>query len=250
MVRRLKKRLGFLSGTPLHPQWLAGARRRYLIQQLNGIGQGSVVLDIGCSNKWPKKHLPLEVTYIGLDYLPTASEWYGTKPDVYADGSELPIATGTVDAVLLLDVLEHVAETERLIREIHRILKHEGRLMMQVPFLYPLHDEPRDYIRLTRWGLEKLAMKYKFHIDTFAVIGHPCETAALLSNLALSKTVLNWFAGRSPACILSIFLPFIILKSNLLARWIGKTAKVDECMPYAYQSVWKKRVNNEFVPPG
>jgi len=240
MVRRLKKRLGFLSGTPLHPQWLAGGGRRKLINQLNGISQGAVVLDIGCSNKWPKKHLPPEASYIGLDYLPTASEWYGTKPDVYADGSVLPIAIGTVDVVLLFDVFEHIAETERLMGEIHRILKPGGRLMMQVPFLYPLHDEPRDYIRLTRWGLEKLAMKYEFQIDTFGAIGHPCETAALLSNLALSKTVLNWFADRSPACILSIFLPFIILKNNFLARWLGKTAKVDECMPYAYQSIWRK----------
>jgi SAM-dependent methyltransferase len=248
MVRRLKKRLGFLSGTPLHPQWLAGAGRSKLIQQLCGIGQGAVVLDIGCSNKWPKKHLPPETTYIGLDYLPTASQWYKTRPDVYADGSVLPIATETINVVLLIDVLEHVAETEGLLGEIHRVLKHKGSLIMQVPFLYPLHDEPRDYIRLTRWGLERLAMKYGFHIDTFTVIGHPCETAALLTNLALSKTMLTWFAARSPACILSIFLPFIILKNNLLGKWIGRTAKVDEFMPYAYETVWQKNANNEFVP--
>jgi len=239
-VREIKKKVQFLAGTPLHPQWLIKAGRKNLIGHLKTIDQGQLVLDIGCFKKWPKKHLPLSSTYIGLDYLPTASAWYGSKPDVYADGCILPLASTTVDVVLLFDVCEHVAHTEKLFMEIHRVLKTDGRLIIQIPFLYPLHDEPRDYIRLTRHGFDVLAMNHGFATDHLVSIGQPCETSAVLSNLAISKTFFNWCVDRNPACILSILLPFIFLKNNILAKLISATSRHDEFMPYAYQAVLRK----------
>ena len=239
-LKSVKKRFGFLAGTPLHPQWLAGSGRKNLIARLNAVGLGEIVLDIGCYDKWPKTHLNSNSKYIGLDYLKTAQDWYGTRPDVYADGSILPVRDEAIDIVLLFDVCEHVAQTDRLFREISRILKPGGRLLMQIPFLYPLHDEPRDYIRLTRHGLAKLARDYKMDIEVLTAIGHPCETAALLSNLAISKIILNWLSNRSMLGIFAIFLPFIILKNNLLARSIGRLSRCDEFMPFAYQAVLRR----------
>jgi hypothetical protein len=132
MIRKLKRQLRFLAGTPLHPQWLAASGRRNLIDHLNAIGPGKIVLDIGCFDKWPKKHLPSASTYIGLDYLPTALNWYRTKPDVCANGSILPVASEAVDVVLFFDVCVHVAQTERLAMkyefDVARSLPHSASL--------------------------------------------------------------------------------------------------------------------------
>jgi SAM-dependent methyltransferase len=238
--RELKRKLNLLAATPLHPQWLTRAGRRKWFAHLNGLDGRVRVLDIGCSDKWPKRHISADCAYIGLDYLPTASQWYHTRPDVYADGSRLPVAGEAMDVVLLFDVGEHVPDVDRLFREIHRVLKPGGRVLVQIPFLYPLHDEPLDFIRLTRYGLQRLSRTTGFEVERLDAVGQPCETAALLSNLAVSKTVYNWFTDRSPALVLSVFLPLVVLKNNLVARLISRISIDDPFMPFGYQAILRK----------
>jgi SAM-dependent methyltransferase len=52
---------------------------------------------------------------------------------VEASAEALPIRTDSAGAVLMLDVLEHVADEEAAIREVHRILRPEGWLVLSVP---------------------------------------------------------------------------------------------------------------------
>jgi SAM-dependent methyltransferase len=65
------------------------------------------------------------------------------------------IASNSFDTVLLSDVLEHISEPANLIGEIARILKPGGRLILNVPFMYPVHEGPHDYYRYTRFALER-----------------------------------------------------------------------------------------------
>jgi 2-polyprenyl-3-methyl-5-hydroxy-6-metoxy-1,4-benzoquinol methylase len=51
------------------------------------------------------------------------------------DGELLPIASETVDVVVLTQVIEHVADTDGLIEEIMRILKPGGTLLLSTPNL-------------------------------------------------------------------------------------------------------------------
>jgi hypothetical protein len=37
-----------------------------------------------------------------------------------------------------------------------RVLKPEGRIVVSVPFLFPIHDAPGDYWRFTKYGLRYL----------------------------------------------------------------------------------------------
>ncbi|MFO1353051.1 MAG: hypothetical protein U1F68_21190, partial [Gammaproteobacteria bacterium] len=130
--------------------------------------------------------------------------------------------------------------TEKVLKEIRRILKSNGKLLMKVPFLYPLHDEPRDFMRLTRHGFENLAQKYQYAIEECQALGHPVETAALLSNIAITKTALKWLTNKNPALVLMIFLPIFIVCNNLLARFISFISASDDFMPYSYRVVFIK----------
>jgi SAM-dependent methyltransferase len=51
-------------------------------------------------------------------------------PDVYAKGHELPLATHSIDLVLLPHVLEFAAEPHAVLREIDRVMMPEGRLVI------------------------------------------------------------------------------------------------------------------------
>lgn len=233
-LRNLKKLFSNLRLLPLHPQWLvfrtANASHRAIGAQVKGL-----VLDIGCANQYMKAFLSSKENYIGLDYYQTATAWYETKPDVYGDAQNLPFVNQSLDSVLLLDVLEHLPNPEAALAEIARVLKPQGIFVVQVPFLYPLHDQPLDFQRWTEYGLTHLARKHGFTVKDKQVYGHPLETAALLSNIALSKTWLNWLADKNPLLILGIFLPFVILLNNISAYVLALLSREEKMMPHGYR---------------
>jgi ubiquinone/menaquinone biosynthesis C-methylase UbiE len=241
----LKKILAKIRRLPLHPQWFAF---RHEVQQYLDIGQQVTgrVLDIGCANQYMKTYLRAASDYIGLDYYQTAVQWYATRPQVYGDAQQLPFRENSMDAVLLLDVLEHLPRPADCLREIARVLKPTGILVLKVPFLYPLHDAPLDFHRWTHFGLQQFVQQHGFRLRQITPIGKPLETAGLLANIAISKTVLNWIQQRSPALILGIFTPLVILTINLLCWLINLLSPEDNLMPHSYRLVLEKTENQEF----
>lgn len=87
--------------------------------------------------------------YVALDLEPAPDL------DLLADGTRLPVGDGTVDAVVLSSVLEHLApgDIEPIVRESGRVLRSGGHLLAVTPFSKPLHADPEDYSRPTTHGL-------------------------------------------------------------------------------------------------
>jgi len=71
------------------------------------------------------------------------------KPDIQADGSSLPFAGETFDAVICSEVLEHVYDPKAVVGEVCRVLKKDGLLLACVPFSNKIHGDPFDYGRYT-----------------------------------------------------------------------------------------------------
>ncbi len=232
--RAFRTLLDALKRTPFHPQWFSFFREeRFLTESCADLT--GVVLDIGCADARPRRYLPEDATYIGIDHYSTATDWYGTRPDLFADALALPLKDNSIDHALLLDVMEHLPHPDRCLDELHRTLRPDGSLTIQVPFLYPIHDAPLDFHRWTRHGLAIAANKHGFRIDSEKAIGHPIETATLNFNIAMSKTVLNWIAGKNPLALTAIVLPFVILTLNCVAWVVAALSRSDDMMPYAYR---------------
>ena len=125
-----------------------------LIESLKDIKEGKV-LDVG-SERYGNRFLlnNFKGEYITVDIDRKAN------PDVIASVEDLPFKDNNFDIILCLEVLEHVKVPEKAINEMRRVLKKNGKLIISIPFLTPIHME-EDYRRLTKKGVE-LLLQNKF----------------------------------------------------------------------------------------
>jgi len=108
------------------------------------------VLDVGCGMS-PYKCLLArgETRYVGID-VRNGGDFDNSNDDVtYFDGHHIPFGTGSFDAVICTEVLEHVPHFQGLIDEVHRVLKPGGRAIVTVPWSARYHYIPQDYFRYT-----------------------------------------------------------------------------------------------------
>lgn len=130
---------------------LADAYERHLPNHARGR-----LVDLGCGT------VPLYSAYRGLVESITCVDWGGGKHDARHLDVEhdlnhpLPFDDASFDTAILSDVLEHVRRPDALLLEIARVLSPSGKLLLNVPFLYWLHEQPHDYFRYTEHALRML----------------------------------------------------------------------------------------------
>jgi SAM-dependent methyltransferase len=69
-----------------------------------------------------------------------------------ADAHELPLADESVDAVVVQAVLHQLLDPVRAVAEIHRVLRRDGLVYAETPFLQQVHAGAHDFIRYTSSG--------------------------------------------------------------------------------------------------
>ena len=67
-----------------------------------------------------------------------------------------PLEKEAYDAVICLNVLEHVFNFQNVINESFRILKPGGKFIGATPFLFNVHGSPDDYFRYTESALNRV----------------------------------------------------------------------------------------------
>jgi SAM-dependent methyltransferase len=107
-----------------------------------------VVLDLGAGLRPFADLIP--GTTVALDRRPRP------EIDVIGDAHELPFGDATVDAVVCTEVFEHLLDPPTAARELIRVLKPGGRLVLTTRFCFPLHDRPADFWRFTSYTLARL----------------------------------------------------------------------------------------------
>lgn len=130
-----------------------------ILQYEIGNPAGAVIADIGCSEGHITESLSREFALVvGLD-IDYPSDWTGKFPFVQADGSQLPLASGKFDGVVINHILEHAASPPRLLDEVWRVLKPGGVCYLAVPNRYwPM--EPHYRLLLLSWLPRFLANGY------------------------------------------------------------------------------------------
>ena len=114
--------------------------------------RGARIVEVGGGTSMLRSMIEREVPgarYASGDIAPT------NNSALVADALALPLADGCVEALLALEVLEHVPEPARMLAEAGRVLADGGTLILTTPFMFGVHDY-RDYYRYTPLGLSLL----------------------------------------------------------------------------------------------
>jgi SAM-dependent methyltransferase len=116
------------------------------------------VLDAGSGNSgWSKE------TFGSHCSLTTFDQFKDMNIDVSGDLTRLSsyFPPEHFDAVICMEVMEHVAQPFQVIEEIRTVLKPGGALLATTPFEHGLHgEEYGDYFRYTRQGWQQLLSQF------------------------------------------------------------------------------------------
>ena len=176
--------------TPLHPSFWVLRRLRGAIRQSIPHFRGRL-LDAGCGMSPYRAMLePHVAQYVGLEWHPE-SGYRGNNADLYGHVSRVPLGTGTMDAVLCTEVLEHVPDPDHVLGELGRVLRPGGTLILTAPFVFPIHEE-RDYFRYTAQGFRALLDRQGFERVEVVPLGRAPTTLAVLTGLYLLDGCFLW----------------------------------------------------------
>jgi SAM-dependent methyltransferase len=119
------------------------------------------LLDLGCGNKpYEEWYKSKTTSHTGCDVIQSSEN----KVDVLCMANELSFVSDKFDTVLCTQALEHVYDHHGLLKEAHRALRKNGNIILTVPFVWELHEEPYDFFRITKHGLKSLLHEAGFEI--------------------------------------------------------------------------------------
>jgi SAM-dependent methyltransferase len=130
--------------------WVVG---RFLLPELKrlGVKQRGVLLDLACGESPFRCYFPRVDAYLRIDRS-------SMDPEVtHGDMRAIPLATQSVDVIMLFQAITDVPKTVDVLKEARRVLKPEGLLLVFESMAYPEHDAPYDFYRLMPEGLRALA---------------------------------------------------------------------------------------------
>ncbi len=86
---------------------------------------------------------------------------FGPRTRLVCDAHQLPFADGSFDGLVIQAVLEHVLDPWACVEEIHRVLRPDGLVYAETPFLYRRHGGPFDFTRFTFLGHRRLFRRFR-----------------------------------------------------------------------------------------
>lgn len=187
--------------------WWEG--RRTLIMNLLINDPPSKILDVGCGTghtlTFLKSTFPKAKLY-GVDLSKKAvffSKKRGHKNIYQANALKLPFKKEQFDVVLLLDVLEHIKDHQKVINETKRVLKKGGRIIVTNPalnFIWSSFDDNQGHERrYTRRELRKLAKSANMNLELISyfnfVLSPPIIIIRLLGKLRPFRSFADYDTG-------------------------------------------------------
>jgi len=128
-----------------------------------------------------------DVVLIGMDI------YASDNTALVADAHSLPFVSGSIDAVWIQAVLEHVVEPWRVVEEIRRVLRRGGVVFADSPFLWPVHEASYDFMRFSvsghRWlfkGFDHLSSGYSSGAGVTLLLAIRCCFVAMFRSSFLA----------------------------------------------------------------
>lgn len=220
-------------------------RDLWLEETLQTIPAGSRILDAGAGTQQYKKFCK-HLHYVSQDFaqydgagdsagLQINNFDYG-KLDIISDISSIPEPNASFDAILCIEVLEHIPDPIQAIKEFSRLLKQNGYLVLTAPFCSLTHFSPYHFNSgfNTYWHQKHLP-EYGFKIIQLKPNGNFFEFVA--QELGRTESIAKRYSGKKAR--LYEKLAMLILR-NMLHRFSKKDTKSSDLLCYGYHILAQK----------
>lgn len=135
------------------------ANWRFLEQQVSTLSSQELILDVG-AGRGDFSQVLGNKNYIALDVYPYP------EIDIVCDiTAKNPFRASSFGAVLLMNVVEHIYDTDALFSTVSELLKPGGVLIAAIPFLVKVHQPPLDFVRYTHYALERLGDEHDMKVE-------------------------------------------------------------------------------------
>ncbi len=190
---------------------------------IRSVGPDGLVLNLGSGIKRIRKGV------LNIDFFPFEGV------DIVADITDLPFIDNSVDAIVNEFVLEHLANPEKVVEEMWRVMKPGAILYVAVPFLASFHSSPNDFYRWSRQGLRYLLKDFQ-EIESGIRCG---PTSAFI--FVLSEWLSTLFSFGAAKIQQVFFMIFMVCLSplKLLDLVIAKIPSSDN-IAYGFYFIGKK----------
>lgn len=233
-------------------KWLisvnAGRRHKWVLEQLAKIPKGETILDAGAGTQ-PYKPQCSHLLYTSQDFNQYDGKGDGKGlqngifdiiSDIVSDIVEIPVADESFDNVLCTEVFEHVPDPVRALKELTRIVKPGGRIIITAPFCSLTHFAPYHFCDgFNRYFWKKWLSDFGFQITDLVANGNFFDYLAQEVD-RIDHMIKQYCPGHKkcdPSAVDSILAT---LKSAS-----SKTTDAGEMLTFAYFIVAEKKNGND-----
>ena len=177
------------------------ARRQaeMLAEVLRTVPAPARVIDIGCGDGFATdvaRSRNAGHHFVGLDWSATALAQARERGLAVLraglDGPGLPVASASVDVVVMSEVIEHLVDTDMAIEEAHRVLRPGGSLLLSTPNLAAWYNR----VLLTA-GVQPVFSE----VSLRAVFGRPGRQVAGHLRLFTRRALVEFLAAAGFDCV-------------------------------------------------
>lgn len=200
-------------------------REEWLEKTLQAIPAGQRILDAG-AGELRYKALCKHLHYVSQDFAQYTGEgdglglqtgsWDQTRLDLVCDIADIPVEDNSFDAVMCIEVLEHVPDPINALRELTRIIRPGGTIIITAPFSSLTHFAPYFYqTGYSRYFYEYWLEKLGYSIEDMQWNGNYFEF------MAQELRRLPWASKQYADTTIPVHIRFIL---GILLSWLEKPA--------------------------
>jgi SAM-dependent methyltransferase len=221
-------------------------RERWLEMTLRSIPKGSSILDAGAGTQRYRKFCD-HLNYVSQDFgeydgkgdsagLQTGAFNYG-RLDIVSDITSIPKPDAYFDAIMCIEVLEHVPDPIQAIKEFARLLKPNGYLVLTSPFCSLTHFAPYHFSTgFNKYWYEKHLKDNYFSITEMTSNGNYFEYLA--QEISRLPSIARRYSKRKPFIFESLSISII---KRMLLRFSDSDKNSSEILCFGYHVVARKR---------
>lgn len=209
-------------------------RESWIEKNLKSIPAGGKILDAGAGETKYRKFCS-HLEYVSQDFGSydgsgnqegfQTKHWDNSQLDIVSDITSIPVPDASFDAVLCVEVLEHLPEPIKAIKELARVTKPGGTLILTIPFCSMTHFAPYFfYTGYSKYWVEKFLPENGFLIEEISHNGNYFEYLGQETR-RLHGIVQKYYSGSK---IWFFLIKVAILPLVLLLDHFSKKSKKSE----------------------